>query len=89
VPRAELTLSDENQAVQALVAGQGVALAGLVLVADEIAAGRLVVPFGPRLRGYDYRLVYPADPPHPERIAALRRWIRIEAARTLPLAGAA
>ncbi|MBB4015495.1 LysR family glycine cleavage system transcriptional activator [Chelatococcus caeni] len=87
VPRAELTLSDESQAVQALVAGQGVALAGLVLVADEIAAGRLVVPFGPRLRGYDYRLVYPADPPHPERIAALRSWIRQEAAGGLGLAG--
>jgi len=86
VPRAELTLSDESQAVQALVAGQGVALAGLVLVADEIAAGRLVVPFGPRLRGYDYRLVYPADPPHPERIAALRSWIRQEAAGGLGLA---
>ena len=34
-----------NVAVQAAIAGQGLALAGSVLVADNIAAGRLVDPF--------------------------------------------
>ena len=39
----------ENMAVQAALDGQGVALIGDILAADELAAGRLVRPFEPSL----------------------------------------
>lgn len=45
-PRAELTLTDESHAIQAAIAGQGVALLDLMLIADELASGALVQPFG-------------------------------------------
>jgi len=79
-PKAELIFTDESQAIQAAVAGHGVALLSLALIADELERGALVKPFGPELRmeGYRYDLVY--LPAHEESaaIAALRAWIRKE-----------
>jgi LysR family glycine cleavage system transcriptional activator len=37
-PKAELTFTDESHAIQAAIAGQGVALLDLMLIADELAA---------------------------------------------------
>lgn len=45
------TFSDESHATQAAMAAKGAALPSLRLVADEIAAGRLVQPFGPVIDG--------------------------------------
>ncbi len=45
--------------MQAAVAGQGVALLSLVLVADDLDSGVLVQPFGPVIDGYDFHLVHP------------------------------
>lgn len=50
-PPSHLRFSEETHAIQAAVAGQGVALASLILADDEIKAGRLVQPFGPVLPG--------------------------------------
>lgn len=44
-----LRFSEVAHAIQAAVAGQGVALLNGVLVADELARGVLVAPFGPQL----------------------------------------
>lgn len=71
-----ITFSDEHHAIQAAIAGQGVALLSLTLVADELARGVLVQPFGPTLPGFGYYFVHAADADsHPE-LAALRTWLR-------------
>ena len=82
---AGLVFTDEGHAIQAAVAGHGVALLSLLLVAEELADGSLVQPFGPLLDGYAYHLVHRADPPEPDRIAAVRDWLRDT---VLPGAGA-
>jgi LysR family transcriptional regulator, glycine cleavage system transcriptional activator len=71
-----LTFTDEGHAIQAAIAGQGVALLSLVLVAEELASGALVQPFDLVLDGYAYHLVSPLNPLEPDRIAAVRHWLR-------------
>ena len=72
---AGLIFSDESHAITAAVAGQGVALLGNELIADELRSGALVQPFGPILDGDAYYFIYPEarrdDPP----IQALRQWV--------------
>ncbi len=74
--QAALSFTDEIHAVQATLAGQGVGLLSAALVADELAAGTLVQPFGPVLDGYIYSLVYPRHVADSPAIDALRSWIR-------------
>jgi LysR family transcriptional regulator, glycine cleavage system transcriptional activator len=88
-PRAELTFSDESHAIQAAIAGQGVALLDLMLIVDELESGALVQPFGPVLPGYRCFLVYPETAVASERIAAVRSWIRSELGRKLAATAAA
>jgi LysR family glycine cleavage system transcriptional activator len=74
--RGRLLFSDEGHAIQAALAGQGVALPSLALVADDLAAGRLVQPFGPTLPGHAYHLVRSAARiPTPEAEAVLA-WLQ-------------
>jgi LysR family glycine cleavage system transcriptional activator len=75
--RGQLRYSDEGHAIQAAVAGQGVALLSLALVAEEIAAGYLVQPFGPAIPGYTYHLAMRAEPPRPAALA-VTDWLRRE-----------
>ena len=82
--RTQLRFSDESHAIQSAVAGQGIALASLVLVADEIAAGRLVQPFGPTVPAHRHHLLMPTDSP-PAPIAAAAAWLRAEARAAMPL----
>ncbi|MGH6866857.1 MAG: LysR substrate-binding domain-containing protein [Methyloceanibacter sp.] len=77
-PRAELTFTDETHAIQAAIAGQGVALLDLMLIADELESGALLQPFGPVLPGYRCFLVYPETHEASKKIAALRLWINSE-----------
>jgi LysR family glycine cleavage system transcriptional activator len=79
-PAAELILTDESHAIQAAIAGQGIALLSLVLIADELAAGTLVRPFGDELEAYQYWLVYPQLTGASEKVEALARWVRSEVA---------
>ncbi len=71
-----LVFSDEGHAIQATIAGHGVALLSLVLVAGELADGTLVQPFGPVLGGYTYHVVHPTDPPDGDAVAAVRDWLK-------------
>lgn len=73
---AGLTFSDEAQAIQATLAGQGAALLSTTLVADELASGALVQPFGPELDGYRYDFVYPERRILPAAVLVLRAWVR-------------
>lgn len=71
-----LAFSDESHAIQAAIAGQGVALLGLTLVQAELARGVLHVPFGPTLPGMRYHLLRgrtAEERPEPTRVAA---WLR-------------
>ena len=71
-----LQLSASSLLVQAAIEGQGVALVGSVLVADDLAAGRLVRPFELSLSVnfacYVVSLEATADQPS---IAAFREWL--------------
>ena len=58
------------------IAGQGLALASLFFVQDDIDAGRLARPFATELRvGSDFYLVSPRKPRHPEPTADVRSWL--------------
>jgi len=77
-PLAQLRFSDESHAIQAAVAGQGVALLSLALVGDEIAAGHLVQPFGPTVAGHTYHVVMSADRQPSASVSAAADWLRSE-----------
>lgn len=75
----------ESMAVQAALDGQGVALIGDKLVADDVATGRLVRPFDPSLStplSFSYYLLSAKDGTERPRVAAFRNWL-IEEARIL------
>ncbi len=71
-------------AIQAALDGQGVALGRSVLVADDIAAGRLVRPFALAfpLR-FRYYAVHRKDLPKESRVPVFRRWLSAEAKQTM------
>jgi LysR family glycine cleavage system transcriptional activator len=75
-------LTDSSMLVEAAVRGQGVALARWSLAMDDLAAGRLVMPF-PRLRpmptGLAYYVVAPRERLARAAVAAFRDWLRREA----------
>ncbi len=77
--RGELHFSDEGHAIQAVLAGQGVALLSEVVVAQELRAGTLVQPFGPELASDSYHVVWPEHALDDPRIAAVRAWLQREA----------
>ena len=61
-------------AIDAAIAGQGIALASRFLVAADIAAGRLVQPLSAEMRGtQDFHVVMPRKQRHPEPTQAVRQ----------------
>jgi len=70
-----ITFSDESSAIQAAIAGQGVALLSLALVAAELDSGALIQPFGPVLEGWRYDFVHPLGAEERPAVAALRHWV--------------
>lgn len=75
----EFILSDELSAISAALAGQGIALASALLVAQDIELGSLVRPFEGEIAGADYSLITAAG----ASVAAevFRDWIVGEMAR--------
>ena len=77
-----VVFEDAHVALQAALEGQGVALGVLPLIADELAAGRLIRPFALTTRPAEaYYLVLPAGRIDPD-LARLRDWLLEEAAAT-------
>ena len=72
---AGINFNDESSAIQAAIAGQGVALLSRALVAQELAAGALIEPFGPTLEGFRYDFVYPIRAETRAPVAVLRDWV--------------
>jgi LysR family transcriptional regulator, glycine cleavage system transcriptional activator len=73
--------SVEDMAVQAAIAGQGVALVSSALVADDLARGVLVRPFpeaGDQATEFCYFLVYPKAYLQRPKVAAFRDWVKAE-----------
>ncbi|MFO1082564.1 MAG: LysR substrate-binding domain-containing protein [Reyranellaceae bacterium] len=69
-----------NLAVQAAMEGIGVAVAILAFVADDLAAGRLVLPFACRRRsGRDFHVVARTGRPNSRAVERYLRWLREEA----------
>ena len=80
-----LHLSQTSLALQAALDGHGVALGDSTLVADDLAARRLVRPFSMALKGpsqFAYHLVHAPQRSEEPLIKAFRRWILDEVART-------
>ncbi len=79
--------TQENMAVQGALDGHGVALVGDMLVADHLAAGRLVRPFDPSLStplNFSYYLLSAKGNSERPKIAAFRDWLLEEASASSP-----
>lgn len=77
------TFTDSSHVVQAAIAGQGVALGRSVLVADDLAAGRLVCPIPEAERpSLSYYLVSAEGVADSPPAAAFRAWLHAEARAT-------
>ncbi len=77
----------ETMAVQAALDGHGVALVGDMLVADDLAAGRLVRPFDPSLStplSFSYYLLSAKGSAEQRKISAFREWLLEEARASRP-----
>lgn len=81
----ELRFSDESHAIQAAISGQGIALLSLVLVAEELASGLLVQPFGPTLEGHGYYLITQARDETPPAVRAAVDWLKSEASLSVAI----
>lgn len=80
-----LHLSHTSLALQAALDGHGVALGESTLVADDLAARRLVRPFSMALKGpsqFAYHLVHAPHRSEEPLIKAFRAWVLEEVART-------
>lgn len=75
--------SQSSMVVQAAIEGMGVALGRSVLVAEDLAAGRLVKPFDVSLpTRYGYYVVCPPTTADRPKITAFREWLLEEARDT-------
>ena len=75
-PAGQLRFSDEGHAIQAAVAGQGIALVSQALIAEELAAGHLMQPFGPVIDGHTYHVAVSADRAPSASAKAVIDWLR-------------
>ena len=73
---AGLRFTDGLHAVQAAIAGQGIALTSLVLVSDALASGLLVQPFPSVLRGATYHFACAPELAARTDVVALRTWFQ-------------
>lgn len=71
-----LRFTDESHAIQAAIAGQGVAIGSLVLLEDELARGVLVHPFGPVIEGAQYHLLTTVGNRACEDVSAVMKWLK-------------
>ena len=78
-----LSFTMDDMAILTAIDGMGLAIAMTAFVADDIAAGRLVKPFGKRFEmpvSFKHFLVYPKASRRSTKIKAFRDWIHAEIA---------
>jgi LysR family glycine cleavage system transcriptional activator len=79
-PHRGPTFLTSDHAIQAAIRGEGVVLGRSALVADDLAAGRLVRPFELSLpAGFAYYVVYPPRALHRPNVKTFRDWLMAEA----------
>ena len=78
-PAHDLVIDDTNVRLQAAIDGQGVALGCRALIADDLAAGRLVAPFPTTLGDFAYYVVCPDSTMAKPAVRAFRDWLLDEA----------
>lgn len=83
-PSGELRFSDEGHAIQAAVAGQGIALVSQALIAEELASGHLHQPFGPSIAGHTYHLAVNSERAMSPSTQAVLAWLKAQAAELGP-----
>ncbi|AHG18662.1 LysR family transcriptional regulator [Chania multitudinisentens RB-25] len=76
--QAGLSFTDEIHAIHATIAGQGVGLLSLTLVAEELASGVLIQPFSLTLPSFRYDLVYSERAAERPATQLLRDWLKSE-----------
>lgn len=78
-PRSGLTFDSATFAVESAVQGEGVVLGRTMLVAADLAAGRLVRPFAHALKSVSsFYVVYPPDAIRQRKVKAFRDWLFAE-----------
>jgi LysR family transcriptional regulator, glycine cleavage system transcriptional activator len=76
-PKQSLVFEHNYQALQGALDGLGVANGSSSLIADDLAAGRLIMPFSaPRLPGVGYRAYVPETKVGELGVVAFRDWFR-------------
>ncbi|MFG3348510.1 LysR substrate-binding domain-containing protein [Streptomyces sp. NPDC048018] len=86
-PAADQTFEHFYLALQAAVAGMGVAVGPYALVRDDLLRGQLAAPYGFVADGTGYGLLSPRPPERDARTATLLGWLREQAAHLTPSAG--
>jgi len=72
---AGIRFSEESHAIQAAIAGQGVALLSLVLIQEELKLGLLESRLAPTLDGYAYYLVRPLRATSSAAASTVANWL--------------
>jgi LysR family glycine cleavage system transcriptional activator len=72
----DLSFREELHAVDAVAAGQGIAICSDVVVSHELKSGALVKAHALSLPGYGFYLVYVASHPQQSNIEAFSAWMR-------------
>ncbi|MFJ7070099.1 LysR substrate-binding domain-containing protein [Streptomyces sp. NPDC101115] len=83
----EQTFEHFYLALQAAVAGVGVAVGPYAMVHDDLVRGQLAAPYGFVADGTGYGLLSPRPPERDPRVAALLGWLRAQTASLTPPAG--
>jgi LysR family glycine cleavage system transcriptional activator len=73
----QLTFREELHAIDALIAGQGIAICDDCLVAEELRSGRLVKALDSEIPGASYYLLYRADHPRRTIIEEFFNWAKL------------
>ena len=77
------TPAENKCAIEAALAGQGIALASAVFVNEDIAAGRLVPAFAETMRSQsDFYVVSLRKPRQAQSVAKVRAWLLQHAERS-------
>lgn len=78
-PQSGLTFDSYTFAVEAAAQGEGVVLGRTMLVAADLAAGRLVQPFKHALKSFSsFYVVYPPDAIRQRKVRTFRDWLFAE-----------
>jgi LysR family glycine cleavage system transcriptional activator len=72
-----ISFREELHAIEATIAGQGIAICSTVLVQPELASGALVPVSRVKLPGYGFYIVHRAEHPKMDLIKAFVNWARL------------